>query len=76
MVKNQAREIRVEALVTRDELVAERQAGQQPALLQPEDGAEAASMHSLSGGLNSKAQIQAEDEAEAVPIYGSRICVC
>ncbi len=38
----QAAKVGVQALVARDELIAEGQAGHQAALLQPEDGAEAA----------------------------------
>ena len=38
----QARKVCVQALVTADELVAEGEAGHQAALLEPEDGAEAA----------------------------------
>jgi len=38
----QARKVRVETLITGDELVADREAGHQPTLLEPEDGAEGA----------------------------------
>ena len=43
----EAGELAVEALISRDELVGERQARHQPALLQPEDGAEAVVQHSM-----------------------------
>ena len=42
MLEEQAGEVGVEPLVPRDELVAEREAGHESALLQPEDGGETA----------------------------------